>query len=185
MLCLSSRAFDPITMSKSSREEDNLQMGSGTRSRLCTISPTQLRKHHWCSPGNMHGLGVGHLVTCCFKLKKGRGEDVHDITRAFFSAPYPPIAAKRTASLDLHSCKVSGGNGLPRASIAAPPMSPYVKSICTFSAWPAADRTSMATFEISGPIPSPGRTAILYAEVTTAHRRLDPGTLNLCCAKRG
>eukprot|EP00982_Pelagococcus_subviridis_P017298 31529-Pelagococcus_subviridis.AAC.20 len=74
---------------------------------------------------------------------------------------YPPIAARRTASEAWHVASVSGGRGIPVASIAAPPTSASVKSNA-MSCWePTSTRHVFATAMISGPMPSPGRSVML------------------------
>ena len=80
----------------------------------------------------------------------------------------PPMAASSTESLALHVASVSSGNGLPVASIAAPPMSAVVNwNVCP-SFLPASSSTLSATSVISGPMPSPGSTAILWLVDPTA-----------------
>ena len=78
-----------------------------------------------------------------------------------FAFSYPPMAASRTASDSLQICRVSSGSGDPVASTAAPPMCASVNWNSTPSRLPAACNALSATFEISGPMPSPGSTAIL------------------------
>src|SRR4051794_14122500 len=68
----------------------------------------------------------------------------------------PPTAPRRTASAARQADKVSSGRGLPVASIAAPP------TRCSVNSKPSiARRTSTAEATTSGPIPSPGRRAIV------------------------
>ena len=74
----------------------------------------------------------------------------------------PPTAPNSTASLSFADSIVSCGSGMPNASIAAPPaLSSLVKISISFLE-AAASNTSIAAVVISGPIPSPGITAILY-----------------------
>ena len=70
--------------------------------------------------------------------------------------------------------KVSSGRGDPVASMAAPPTRASVNWKSTPSRSPAALRRSTATREISGPIPSPGRTATLQRRHTVRQVRLRP-----------
>ena len=71
-----------------------------------------------------------------------------------------PTAENSTASHSSQSLKVRSGNGSPRASMAAAPAIPYLNS----TVWPNRSHTAFITLtpctDISGPIPSPGKTAI-------------------------
>src|SRR5690606_19804341 len=79
----------------------------------------------------------------------------------------PPTAPRSTASESRQRVKVSGGSGFPTRSIAPPPTMPnwnvnrYPKVSAT------ARRTLTPSSTISGPIPSPGRTAIFLAMVSS------------------
>jgi hypothetical protein len=75
---------------------------------------------------------------------------------------YPPIQANRTESEARHCCNVSSGKGSFFASIAAPPIRASFKSISKPQRLHKLERTSAVAEVISGPIPSPGRTVILY-----------------------
>ena len=75
----------------------------------------------------------------------------------------PPTAPSRIACASLHAARVAGGSGSPVASIAAPPKSYACSSSLhedDFSETRWSTREACST--TSGPIPSPGRTAILY-----------------------
>ena len=71
-----------------------------------------------------------------------------------------PTAANNTASARIHVWNVSSGNGSPTSSMACAPQiaSSYSNSCPHFSAM--ALSTAKLCFITSGPIPSPGRTAI-------------------------
>jgi hypothetical protein len=77
----------------------------------------------------------------------------------------PPIAPKRIASALSQALLVSSGYGSPCESIAAPPKSLKLKSnfVSEFSDIAYSAFTDYAT--ISGPIPSPSKTVILYLPV--------------------
>lgn len=73
----------------------------------------------------------------------------------------------------MHVSSVLSGKGLPVASMAAPPISSVVNWNECPSFFPAASSTRRATSVISGPMPSPGSTVILWlvppaARATTA-----------------
>ncbi len=73
----------------------------------------------------------------------------------------PPTAPRITASLFLHTWMVSFGRGSPVASIAHPPARRVLYSnVCPYI-WPTLSKTLSPWLIISGPIPSPGITAIL------------------------
>uniref|UniRef100_A0A7V1ZIF4 Serine/threonine protein kinase n=1 Tax=Thermoanaerobaculum aquaticum TaxID=1312852 RepID=A0A7V1ZIF4_9BACT len=73
----------------------------------------------------------------------------------------PPTAPKRTASASRQSRKVASGSGSPVRSMAAPPTSPSL-SLSFKPAFSATlSRTRTAAAVTSGPMPSPGSTAIL------------------------
>ena len=84
---------------------------------------------------------------------------------------HPPIAASSTASLSLQARSVSGGYGSSCASIAAPPTKCSESSKSTPSREPAFCNSAVATFIISGPMPSPGNVQMRCAHGAT--RRLD------------
>src|SRR6478672_4873730 len=70
----------------------------------------------------------------------------------------PPTAASRTASALRHAARVSSVSAVPWASIDAPP-----KGCSAKAKSPRRDSTSSVGAVISGPIPSPGSTAMLTA----------------------
>ena len=70
----------------------------------------------------------------------------------------PPTAASRTASAARQAASVSSVSAVPWASIDAPPNGCSAKAKS-----PTRDRTSRVGAVISGPIPSPGSTAMLTA----------------------
>src|SRR5690606_28448510 len=72
----------------------------------------------------------------------------------------PPTAPSSTASARLQASSVAGGSGSPCRSIAMPPMSCSLNwKSCPWRA-PTARSTSTAAAVTSGPMPSPGSTAI-------------------------
>jgi hypothetical protein len=77
----------------------------------------------------------------------------------------------------LHVSSVLSGKGLPVASMAAPPISSVVNWNECPSFLPASSSTRRATSVISGPMPSPGSTVILWlvepAARATTVRRVD------------
>src|ERR1700722_1762772 len=81
-----------------------------------------------------------------------------------------PTAPNRIASACFASSSVDSGSGWPFASYPAPPTG--ASSISNVS--PSAFRTFTASFMISGPMPSPGSTAIFIAFPYSVFIRLDP-----------
>src|SRR5664279_1349001 len=81
----------------------------------------------------------------------------------------PPTAPRSTASLARQSATVSSGSGFPVASMAAPPISAdVVSNECPHrSATASSTRTPCAT--TSGPMPSPGSSAI-FARISVRSR---------------
>ena len=79
----------------------------------------------------------------------------------FDSPTLPPTAPSSTESLSLAVLRASSVNGTPVASMETPPISTslYLNSCPYFV--PTASSTLHASRTISGPIPSPGITAIL------------------------
>src|SRR5919198_1466826 len=70
----------------------------------------------------------------------------------------PPTAASRTASAARHAARVSSVSAVPWASIDAPP------NVCSANSnSPSRRRISSVGAVISGPIPSPARTAMVVA----------------------
>src|SRR2546430_14863174 len=75
------------------------------------------------------------------------------------------------------SASVSGGSGLPVASIAAPPISASSNSNVTPARLPTARNTRTASGVTSCPIPSPGSTAILWVVMASLPRSDAAGVL--------
>ena len=72
----------------------------------------------------------------------------------------PPTAPNRMASVLAHISWVSSGKGVPKSSMALPPTLPYEMS----KSWPKRVSTACITLTASditsGPMPSPGKTAM-------------------------
>src|SRR5437879_5465658 len=81
------------------------------------------------------------------------------------------------ASALRHSASVSGGSGVPAASMAAPPISASSNSSATPARLPTARNTRTASGVTSCPIPSPGSTAILYVAMPSFPRSDAAGVL--------
>ncbi|HEX7942556.1 MAG TPA: 3-isopropylmalate dehydratase small subunit [Gemmatimonadaceae bacterium] len=75
----------------------------------------------------------------------------------------PPTAPSSTASARLQIAVVSSGSAVPVASIAAPPINASEKVNFTIASSAAASSTRRACSTISGPIPSPGSSAMWYS----------------------
>src|SRR5687767_1260150 len=79
----------------------------------------------------------------------------------------PPTAPNRIACAFLQRASVAGGSGPPVASIAAPPTSAVSNSNETPAPLPTVCSTRIASGVTSPPMPSPGRTAILYVATSS------------------
>ena len=73
----------------------------------------------------------------------------------------PPTAPKSIASESWHSSTVSSGSGVPKSSIALPPILPCRSSKSCPNRLPTAFITFTDSAITSGPMPSPGKMAIL------------------------
>ena len=73
-----------------------------------------------------------------------------------------PIAPKRTASDSMHTLCVESGYGSPWRSIATAPISAYLYTNSCENLSATASRAFTACAVISGPMPSPGSTAIVF-----------------------
>src|SRR5206468_2887568 len=77
----------------------------------------------------------------------------------------PPTEPNRMASLRSQRARVAAGNGSPVASMAAPPTRADSNSKEAPEARPTTSSTLRASGITSCPIPSPGRTAILWVGI--------------------
>jgi len=77
----------------------------------------------------------------------------------------PPTDPKRMAAEDSHRDRVDSGRALPCRSIAAPPTSPSLNESGIENRFAVFSMILRVTSITSGPIPSPGRTAICLRSI--------------------
>jgi hypothetical protein len=150
-------------------------------------SPVSSRTTMTSTPSTISRLSVEASMSCGRTLAGLRLAN-RPISLRIFSRPvsgrsslgfeshlYPPMQASRTLSDPRHASRDSSGNGSPASSIAAPPINEGTKSISNPRRAVSASRTRRVAAVISGPIPSPGRSATRYLSFldATARRRVE------------
>src|SRR6185369_11497227 len=84
----------------------------------------------------------------------------------------PPTAPSRTASLRLASSRLAAGSATPSRSMALPPITASLNSSCRPNRPAHSSSTARACAVTSGPIPSPGSTAMLTRSMSSSSRSL-------------
>ena len=129
--------------------EANSKAGASLTGRRLANRPSALRMPSSPCSGRTFAVGLSHLG--------------------------PPTAPSSTASLHWHKKTVSGGSGCPVASIAQPPRNSEPNTNSWPKRLPMASNTLTASAVTSGPMPSPGKSAIVaFIGRGSLHRRQWP-----------